>query len=77
MLYILERLSVSSGYLPEALYIDGIVFDSRSGASQYGGYSDVYRAMYCEQMVAVKQLRAMGDTYTVCDLYTIQVLSLF
>jgi hypothetical protein len=59
-LHLLRDLCRYSGYLPEALYVSGVDFDSGRDPIVCGVFKDVYRGLFNKQEVAVKRVRIAG-----------------
>jgi hypothetical protein len=54
---LLLKLSARSGGLPTNMYLDGVAFDPKLDATEFGGFADVFRGMYGGRAIAIKRLR--------------------
>jgi hypothetical protein len=66
MLYFLVKLAAASKRLPSSIYTPGVALIS---GPCHGGYANIYRGIYKDTVVAIKQLRSNEDDpdpFTVC-----------
>jgi hypothetical protein len=58
---LLLKLSVSSGVLPRDMFIHGVSIGDDRDPWASGGFADVFRGVYNDQLVAIKRLRVLTE----------------
>jgi hypothetical protein len=58
-LYLLVKLSSTSDQLPPSLFVHGVDIGTVRDPVRTGGFADIYRGTYNDELVAIKRLRVL------------------